>query len=124
MAALDVVDRATAVHRVVVVERGTTRRRNAPCWMGPRGCGAPMPGHNREPIVRGDPGAGGRARLSRRPSSSRHPKAFELASRVAALAPGDLDHVFFCNSGSEAVDTALKIALAYHHVRGEARARG
>src|SRR6478609_170505 len=49
-----------------------------------------------------------------------HPKAFELASRVAALAPGDLDHVFFCNSGSEAVDTALKIALAYHNVRGNA----
>ncbi len=48
-----------------------------------------------------------------------HPYAFELASRVASLAPGDLDHVFFCNSGSEAVDTALKIALAYHHVRGE-----
>jgi beta-alanine--pyruvate transaminase len=48
-----------------------------------------------------------------------HPNAFELASRIAALAPGDLDHVFFCNSGSEAVDTALKIALAYHHVRGE-----
>jgi beta-alanine--pyruvate transaminase len=47
-----------------------------------------------------------------------HPHAFELASRVAALAPGDLDHVFFCNSGSEAVDTALKIALAYHNVRG------
>src|SRR5438309_3459086 len=49
-----------------------------------------------------------------------HPKAFELASRIAALAPGDLDHVFFCNSGSEAVDTALKIALAYNNVRGEA----
>jgi beta-alanine--pyruvate transaminase len=49
-----------------------------------------------------------------------HPKAFELAARVAALAPGDLDHVFFSNSGSEAVDTALKIALAYHRVRGEA----
>ncbi len=48
-----------------------------------------------------------------------HPKAFELASRVAALAPGDLNRVFFCNSGSEAVDTALKIALAYHNVRGE-----
>jgi beta-alanine--pyruvate transaminase len=49
-----------------------------------------------------------------------HPKAFELAARVAALAPGDLDHVFFSNSGSEAVDTALKIALAYHRARGEA----
>src|SRR5277367_3945870 len=48
-----------------------------------------------------------------------HPKSFELASRVAALAPADLDRVFFCNSGSEAVDTALKIALAYHHMRGE-----
>jgi beta-alanine--pyruvate transaminase len=48
-----------------------------------------------------------------------HPKSFELASRVAALAPGDLNRVFFCNSGSEAVDTALKIALAYHNVRGE-----
>jgi beta-alanine--pyruvate transaminase len=48
-----------------------------------------------------------------------HPKAFELASRIAALAPGDLDHVFFTNSGSEAVDTALKIALAYHHARGQ-----
>jgi len=49
-----------------------------------------------------------------------HPKAFELASRIAALAPGDLDHVFFCNSGSEADDTAMKIALAYHRAKGEA----
>jgi len=48
-----------------------------------------------------------------------HPKSFELASRVAALAPADLNRVFFCNSGSEGVDTALKIALAYHNVRGE-----
>jgi adenosylmethionine-8-amino-7-oxononanoate aminotransferase len=48
-----------------------------------------------------------------------HPKAFALASRIAALAPGNLDHVFFTNSGSEAVDTALKIALAYHNLRGE-----
>src|SRR5229473_1811443 len=49
-----------------------------------------------------------------------HPKAFELAARVAALLSGDLDHVFFTNSGSEAVDTALKIALAYHRACGEA----
>ena len=42
-----------------------------------------------------------------------HPKAFELANQLAALFPADLDHVFFGNSGSEAVDTALKIALAY-----------
>ncbi len=48
-----------------------------------------------------------------------HPSAFELAARLAALAPGDLDHVFFTNSGSESVDTALKIALAYHRMRGE-----
>jgi beta-alanine--pyruvate transaminase len=48
-----------------------------------------------------------------------HPKAFELASRLAALAPSGLDRVFFTNSGSEAVDTALKIALAYHRARGE-----
>jgi len=47
-----------------------------------------------------------------------HPQAFETASRIAALAPGDLDHVFFANSGSEAVDTALKIAIAYHNVNG------
>jgi beta-alanine--pyruvate transaminase len=48
-----------------------------------------------------------------------HPLAFELASRLTAILPGDLAHVFFSNSGSEAVDTALKIALAYHHARGE-----
>ena len=40
-----------------------------------------------------------------------HPEAFELAARHAAMLPGDLDHAFYCNSGSEAVDTALKIAL-------------
>jgi beta-alanine--pyruvate transaminase len=48
-----------------------------------------------------------------------YPPAFELASRIAALAPDDLNHVFFCNSGSESVDTALKIALAYQQARGE-----
>jgi beta-alanine--pyruvate transaminase len=48
-----------------------------------------------------------------------HPKVFELASRVATLMPGSLDHVFFTNSGSESVDTALKIALAYHNVQGQ-----
>ena len=49
-----------------------------------------------------------------------HPKAFQLATRIADLSPGDLDHVFFCNSGSEAVDTALKMALAYHAACGNA----
>jgi beta-alanine--pyruvate transaminase len=48
-----------------------------------------------------------------------HPGAFELADGVAALTPKGLDHVFFCNSGSEAVDTAMKIALAYHLARKE-----
>jgi beta-alanine--pyruvate transaminase len=75
-------------------------------------------GHNRDPII---------AAIKRQAEELdyapafqfAHPKAFELASRIAALAPADLDRVFFCNSGSEAVDTALKIALAYHHVRGE-----
>ena len=41
-----------------------------------------------------------------------HPKVFELASRLATMAPGDLNYAFFCNSGSEAADSALKIALA------------
>ena len=48
-----------------------------------------------------------------------HPVSFKLAEKLAALSPGDLDHVFFANSGSEAVDSALKIALAYHQARGE-----
>jgi beta-alanine--pyruvate transaminase len=49
-----------------------------------------------------------------------HPKAFELAERVAAIAPTGMNRVFFTNSGSESMDTALKIALAYHRLRGEA----
>ena len=49
-----------------------------------------------------------------------HPKVFELASRLATMAPGDLNYAFFCNSGSEAADTALKIALAYQRTKGEA----
>lgn len=48
-----------------------------------------------------------------------HPKQFELASRLASMMPGDLNRVFFTNSGSESVETALKMALAYHRVRGE-----
>jgi beta-alanine--pyruvate transaminase len=48
-----------------------------------------------------------------------HPKAFEAAQKIAALAPAGCGHVFFANSGSEAVDSALKIALAYHRARGE-----
>jgi beta-alanine--pyruvate transaminase len=48
-----------------------------------------------------------------------HPGPFIVAERLAQILPGDLNRVFFANSGSEAVDTALKIALAYHRVRGE-----
>jgi beta-alanine--pyruvate transaminase len=48
-----------------------------------------------------------------------HPIAFEAAARVADMTPDGLDRVFFTNSGSEAADTALKIALAYHKARGE-----
>src|SRR5689334_6679753 len=75
-------------------------------------------GHNRDPIVAAITRAA--EALDYSPAFQfAHPAAFELAGRVAALAPGDLDRVFFCNSGSEAVDTALKIALAYHNVRGQ-----
>ncbi|MGI9413392.1 MAG: aspartate aminotransferase family protein [Hyphomicrobiales bacterium] len=49
-----------------------------------------------------------------------HPKVFELASRLTMMAPGDLNYAFFTNSGSEAADTALKMALAYHNVKGQA----
>jgi beta-alanine--pyruvate transaminase len=49
-----------------------------------------------------------------------HPKAFELAERLAQLTPAGLNRVFFTNSGSESVETALKMAIAYHRVRGEA----
>jgi beta-alanine--pyruvate transaminase len=47
-----------------------------------------------------------------------HPKAFEAASRLVNIAPKGFDHVFFANSGSESVETALKIALAYHRAKG------
>ncbi|MEX1266504.1 MAG: aspartate aminotransferase family protein, partial [Woeseia sp.] len=60
-----------------------------------------------------------------------HPKVFELANRLTDIAPEGMDYAFFVNSGSEAVDTALKMALAWHRLRGEAsrtrligRARG
>lgn len=77
------------------------------------------PGHNRAPIVEAIRKQAGEMDFA--PSFQfSHPQAFTLATRIAELAPGDLDHVFFCNSGSEAVDTALKIALAYHNVSGNA----
>jgi beta-alanine--pyruvate transaminase len=76
-------------------------------------------GHNREHIVKAIQDQA--AELDFSPNFQfGHPKVFELSSRIAGLAPADLDYVFYTNSGSEAVDTALKIALAYHHARGDA----
>ena len=75
-------------------------------------------GHNRDEIVSAIQTAA--AELDFAPAFQYgHPKPFALASRLASLAPGDLDHVFFCNSGSEAADTALKIAIAYWNVSGQ-----
>jgi len=75
-------------------------------------------GHCRTPIVQAIAQAAGS--LDFAPTFQMgHPMAFELAERLVALAGKPFNHVFFCNSGSEAVDSALKIALAYHRVRGE-----
>lgn len=49
-----------------------------------------------------------------------HPTVFELANRLTDMSPNGIDYAFFVNSGSEAVDTALKMALAYHRIRGDA----
>src|ERR687893_519012 len=75
-------------------------------------------GHNRDPIVSAIQAQAAELDFAP-PFQFAHPKAFTLASRLAQMAPGDLDHAFFCNSGSEAVDTALKIALAYWNVSGQ-----
>jgi beta-alanine--pyruvate transaminase len=76
-------------------------------------------GHCRQPIVEAIQKSA--AELDFAPTFQfGHPKVFELASRLATMAPGDLNYAFFCNSGSEAADTALKIALAYHRANGQA----
>jgi beta-alanine--pyruvate transaminase len=77
-------------------------------------------GHNREPIVQAIQAQAAEMDFAP-PFQYANPKSFELASRIAALAPAGLDHVFFCNSGSEAVDTAMKIALGYWNARGQAQ---
>lgn len=75
-------------------------------------------GHGREAITAAIQEAAGR--LDYAPAFQfAHPAAFTLASRLAQLAPGDLNHVLFASSGSEAVDSAMKLALAYHRARGE-----
>ncbi len=75
-------------------------------------------GHCREPIVEAVQAQVARMDYSKAFQMG-HPAEFEFAARLVAMAPGDLDHVFFGNSGSEAVDTALKMAIAYHRLRGE-----
>jgi beta-alanine--pyruvate transaminase len=76
-------------------------------------------GHNRDSIVKAIQHQA--AELDFSPTFQfAHPLAFQVASRIADLAPGDLDHVFFCNSGSEAAETALKVALAYQRTIGQA----
>ncbi|MDH2237774.1 aspartate aminotransferase family protein [Pigmentiphaga sp. GD03639] len=75
-------------------------------------------GHGREEIIEAVH-AQMRALDYAPPFQMGHPLAFEAAGRLAALMPPGLDRIFFTNSGSESVDTALKIALAYHRARGE-----
>jgi beta-alanine--pyruvate transaminase len=76
-------------------------------------------GHGRKRIVQAIQQQAGEMDFAP-PFQMSHPKAFELARRLADIAPAGMNKVFFTNSGSESVDTALKMALAYHRVRGEA----
>jgi beta-alanine--pyruvate transaminase len=77
-------------------------------------------GHNRPKIVEAIRAQAGE--LDYAPAFQMgHPKAFEFANRLTSIAPDGFDHVFFTNSGSESADTALKMALAYHRMRGEAQ---
>ncbi|MES2524432.1 MAG: aspartate aminotransferase family protein [Gemmatimonadota bacterium] len=86
---------------------------------GTSGLWCVMAGHAREPITRAIAAAAGT--LDFAPGFQMgHPGAFELANRLVPLVPAPLDRVFFTTSGSEAVDTALKMALAFHRSRGEA----
>lgn len=75
-------------------------------------------GHCREPIVEAIQKQAGELDFAPTFQFS-HPKTFDVANRLIDLAPDGLDYAFFCNSGSEAADTALKMALAYHRLNGE-----
>ena len=96
----------------------TSRPTAAPCSTAPPGLWCTNAGHNRDPIV----AAIQRQAESRLPPPFQfaHPRRSNWRAGSRRWRPADLDRVFFCNSGSEAVDTALKIALAYHNVRGQA----
>ncbi len=87
-------------------------------WMVSQDCGASTPGHGRRAITEAVTRQIGTMEFA--PTfQMAHPIAFEFANQLIETTPGDLDHVFFTNSGSESVDTALKIAIAYHRARGE-----
>ncbi len=75
-------------------------------------------GHGRRPIVDAIKAAAEKLDFAP-PFQFSQPETFELAERLALLAPGDLDHVLLANSGSEAVDTALKVALSFHRAKGD-----
>jgi beta-alanine--pyruvate transaminase len=75
-------------------------------------------GHNRKPIVEAIQQQAATLDFCS-PFQFAHPLAFELANRIIDIAPKNMKNVFFCNSGSEAVDTALKIAIAWQRLRGE-----
>jgi beta-alanine--pyruvate transaminase len=77
-------------------------------------------GHNQRPIAEAIKAQADRLDFVSSFNMS-HPAAFILAQRLADLAPDGLEHVFFTNSGSESIDTALKIARAYHQIRGDGR---
>jgi beta-alanine--pyruvate transaminase len=85
---------------------------------GTAGLWAVNAGHCRKPIVEAIQKQA--AKLDFAPTFQMgHPLAFELSNRLLGILPPEFGQVFFCNSGSEAVDSALKIALAYHRMRGE-----
>ena len=84
-----------------------------------RACSACAAGHGRQGDRRRGAARSCASSTSPRRSRARIPTPFELAARIAELTPAGLDRIFFTNSGSEAVDTAMKIALAYHRARGE-----
>jgi len=75
-------------------------------------------GHNRQKIVQAIQDQAAELDFAP-PFQMGHPKAFELAERLAQITPQGLNRIFFTNSGSESVETALKMAIAYHRVRGE-----
>lgn len=107
--------------RIVVAAKGTryVTEDGRELLDGAAGMWCVNAGHGRREIV--EAVAAQAARMDYAPAFQwGHPGAFELSARLAALLPGDLDYLFYGNSGSEAVDTALKIALAYHRQRGEA----